>query len=218
MSVSYVRPPTTQEATAAELRRLILAGELAPGEPLRQEALADRLGVSRVPIREALKSLAAEGLVTYAAHRGYTVTEVSAADLAEVYHLRDLLESEAIVLAISRLGDDQCAALADTLSAAADAVDRAIDPGELRETNRRLHFLLFEAAERPRLIRLLDGLWDVSDVYRALYFADPANLPHIHDEHAALIDAVRRADSAAAVRISRAHRERSRATVSARLS
>ena len=93
MTTAFVRPPTAQEAVLAEIRRLIVSGELAPGAPVRQEAVAERLGVSRVPVREALKVLEGEGHVVYAAHRGYVVAELSVDDLTEVYRLRELLEA-----------------------------------------------------------------------------------------------------------------------------
>jgi DNA-binding GntR family transcriptional regulator len=83
-----VRPPTTQEAVLAELRRMIARGEIRPGAQIVQDALADELGVSRVPLREALKMLEGEGLVTYRPHHGYFVTELSLADLLEVYRIR----------------------------------------------------------------------------------------------------------------------------------
>ena len=94
--VSFRRPPTAQEAVLAELRRAIAAGELRPGEQVLQDALAERFGVSRVPLREALKILEGEGQVTYRPHRGYFVAELDLDDLREVYRIRDLLETEAI--------------------------------------------------------------------------------------------------------------------------
>src|SRR5674476_1570791 len=91
MSEVFRRPPTAQEAVLAELRRLITAGLLRPGQQIVQDALAVQFGVSRVPLREALKILEGEGQVTYVAHRGYFVTELSLSDLIEAVsytHLR----------------------------------------------------------------------------------------------------------------------------------
>ena len=96
----FRRPPTAQEAVLAELRRAIVTGELAPGEQVLQDALAERFGVSRVPLREALKILEGEGQVTYRPHRGYFVAELDVDDLREVYRIRDLLESEAVRVAV----------------------------------------------------------------------------------------------------------------------
>src|SRR5215218_10445562 len=90
----YSRPPTSQEAVLREIRRAIMTRELKPGERVRQEELAERLNVSRVPVREALKVLEAEGQVTYQAHRGYTVVALSLEELEEIYLARRLLETE----------------------------------------------------------------------------------------------------------------------------
>ena len=103
MSEVFRRPPTAQEAVLAELRRLITAGLLRPGQQIVQDALAVQFGVSRVPLREALKILEGEGQVTYVAHRGYFVTELSLSDLIEVYRIREILEAEAVSIAVPQM-------------------------------------------------------------------------------------------------------------------
>src|ERR671926_364153 len=105
-SPGYSRPPTSQEAVLGEIRRAIMSRELQPGERVRQEQLAERLNVSRVPVREALKVLEAEGQVTYQAHRGYTVVELSLAELEEIYLARRLLETETTRRAVPRVDAD----------------------------------------------------------------------------------------------------------------
>ena len=90
----FQRPPTAQEAVLVELRARILRGDLTAGTPLRQEDLASSLGVSRVPVREALRMLESEGHVRYAAHRGYRVADLGVEDLAETYRLRGLIEDD----------------------------------------------------------------------------------------------------------------------------
>ena len=90
----FQRPPTAQEAVLVELRARILRGDLTAGTPLRQEDLASSLGVSRVPVREALRMLESEGHVRYAAHRGYRVADLGVEDLAETYRLRALIEDD----------------------------------------------------------------------------------------------------------------------------
>ena len=88
--------PTAQARAAAALRTAILDGELRPGQRVSQEAWAARVGVSMIPVREALRALAGEGLVAYRPRRGYAVTELDLDDLDEVYRLRALLETEAL--------------------------------------------------------------------------------------------------------------------------
>jgi len=217
MTRPFQTPPTAQEAVLAELRRLLVTGELAPGAPVRQEALAERLGVSRVPLREALKVLEGEGHVVYARHRGYVVAELSVEDLVEVYRLRELLEAEAIRVATPRVTPSHL----EALQAASDAVevaDRDGDVAEITAANRAFHFLLFDAAGMPRLSRTLRQLWDATDVYRSVYFAEAANRERVHGEHAALLAALRRGDAKSAVRIQAEHRAHSVAAVTAALS
>jgi DNA-binding GntR family transcriptional regulator len=213
---AFVRPPTAQEAVLAEVRRLLVTGELAPGTPVRQEALAERLGVSRVPLREALKVLEGEGHVVYLPRRGYVVAELSVDDLVEVYRLRELLEAEAIRVAVPRLDETAI----DGIVAAGKAVDRAgrgHDLAEMTASNRRFHFLLFDAAGMPRLSRTLRQLWDATDVYRAVYFAEPANRTRVAHEHADLLVALRAKDAEAAVAAQSAHRDHSVVAVRAAL-
>jgi DNA-binding GntR family transcriptional regulator len=216
VTATFERPPTATEAVIVELRRLLVAGELAPGAPVRQEALAERLGVSRVPLREALKVLEGEGQVHYHRHRGYVVAQLSVDDLVEVYRMRELLEAEAIRAALRHVDDDLVAEMR-TAAADVEAAAQADDVTEITAANRRLHFLLFDAAGMPRLARTLRQLWDATDVYRSVYFAGPNNRDRVHHEHDDLIRAVARRDADAAVAIQAEHRAHSVAAVTAAL-
>jgi len=209
----FSKPPTAQEAVLAEMRRLLVTGELAPGTPIRQEALAERLGVSRVPVREALKVLEGEGHVEYSAHRGYVVAELSVEDLVEVYRLRELLEAEAIRVAVPKLTSTDLDAIEQ---AAADVTAAGVrsDLADVTAANRAFHFLLFDAAGLPRLSRTLRQLWDATDVYRSVYFASPSNLSRVHDEHDDLVAALRAGDVTAAITTQAAHRAHSVEAVS----
>jgi DNA-binding GntR family transcriptional regulator len=209
---AFQRPPTAQEAVLQALRTEILAGALRPGERIVQESLAERYGVSRVPLREALRILEGEGQVTYLPHRGYVVAQLSLADLTEVYRLRELLEPEAISAAVPRLDRPDIDRLVD-LSRAVDDAAAGGDLLALADANRRFHFAIFEAADRPRLVRLLRQLWDATDAYRSVYFAVAGNRRRVSREHAALLRAIRNADVAAAIAAQAAHRDHSVATL-----
>ncbi|MCZ3388396.1 MAG: GntR family transcriptional regulator [Actinomycetia bacterium] len=203
----FRRPPTAQEAVLVELRRAIISGELRPGEQVLQDALAERFGVSRVPLREALKILEGEGQVIYRPHRGYFVAELDIDDLREVYRIRDLLESEAVRVAVPQIAAEEIAALAEAL----EVVEHASACGDLpmmAEANRRFHFGLIEAARMPRLSRLVRVLWDATDVYRSLYYSDGSHREVVHNEHRAVLEAVRLGDADRAVTLLLAHRER----------
>lgn len=204
---------TAAQRTHAALRSDILTGLLPPGEQLIQEDIADRYGVSRVPVREALQLLTSEGLVSHVPNRGYFVTELDVTDLLEVYRLRQLLETEAIGKAIPALGDTDLARLQQL----AAKVEQADSLAELTNANREFHFALFEAAGMPRLVRLLRQLWDASDVYRTLYFQQSGNRERVHHEHAAMLEAIAAADTDEAIRLHDEHRDHSVAWVRAQL-
>jgi DNA-binding GntR family transcriptional regulator len=201
------RPPTAQQFVLGELRRAITTGRLRPGAPIRQDALAEELQVSRVPLREALKTLQGEGLVTYEAHRGYFVETLSLDDLREVYRIRELLEEEAVRRAVPRLTDDDLA----RLEAAQDDVERAAAAGDvaaMAAANRAFHMMLFDCSGMPRLVRLIRTLWDSTDAYRSMYYGEPGNRERVIKEHRATLDALRRRsadDAVATLDVHRAH-------------
>ncbi|AXK31975.1 GntR family transcriptional regulator [Streptomyces armeniacus] len=199
------RPPTAQQFVLGELRRAITSGELRPGEPIRQDALAADLDVSRVPLREALKILEGEGLVVHRAHRGYSVTELSLADLEEVYRIRELLEAEAVRQAAARLGPELLARLEEA-QREVERAGAAGDVADMAAANRRFHFALVEESRMPRLIRLIGTLWDATDAYRSLYYAEEPNRERVVREHHAVIEALRAGDAETAVRWLDEHR------------
>jgi DNA-binding GntR family transcriptional regulator len=206
MSEVFRRPPTAQEAVLAELRRLITAGLLRPGQQIVQDALAVQFGVSRVPLREALKILEGEGQVTYVAHRGYFVTELSLSDLIEVYRIREILEAEAITIAVPQMTAEDIHRLEGAerdVRAAADIADVVA----MTTANRRLHFAILDACALPRLVWLIRLLWDATEVYRSVYYNDAHNREMVDSEHRALVAAVRAGDATAALVVLTEHRE-----------
>ena len=202
------KSPTAQEAVLRELRSDIVLGVLAPGSQVVQESLAQRYGVSRVPLREALKILEGEGLVSYHPHRGYFVMELSIDDLAEVYRLRSLLEAEAISLAVPHLAREDCDAL-EAILYEMQSASSCGDISGLADANRRFHFGIFDQAAMPRLSRLLNQLWDATDVYRTLYFQSDVNRHRVSAEHAEMLAALRNLDAGKLIDLHDAHREHS---------
>jgi len=199
------RPATAPAFVLAQLRRAIIAGELLPGQPLRQDALAERFGVSRVPLREAFKVLESEGQVVYTPHRGYKVATLSLTDLLEVYRIRELLEAEAVRVAIRRSADDVVA----KLRAAAQEVETASAAGDLltmTEANRRFHFLMVTAARMPRLEKLIQVLWDATETYRFVYYGDEGNRHRVENEHRRIIEAFADRDADQVITLLNEHR------------
>ena len=202
------RPVTTPHYVLSELRRLILTGALSPGQPIRQDALADLLGVSRVPIREALKILEGEGQVEYRPRRGYVVSELSVEDLSEIYRLRRLLETEAARQAVKLITDEEVV----TLEQAEVEVEEAGQAGDvvaIAAANRRFHFIIFEAARMPHLLQLLARLWDSTAAYRSVYYGSDERRRRFEEEHHDIIDAVRARESRTLVGLLNVHRDAS---------
>jgi DNA-binding GntR family transcriptional regulator len=203
---AYSRPPTAQEAVLAEIRRAIVSGELEPGQPIRQSVLAERLGVSRVPVREALKILQGEGQVEYQPHHGYVVTRLDLDDLREVYRIRQLLETEAARISVPAFTGADLMALSD----AARDVDLAGDVEDyvaMSDANRRFHFLLVEGAGMDRLSHLVHILWDATDVYRSFYYTDASNRSRVRAEHAAIVKAAAAHDMEGVIQLLDDHRQ-----------
>lgn len=205
-SQAFHRPPTAQEAVLDEVRRFIATGQLAPGQKIVQDALAVKLGVSRVPLREALKILEGEGQVSYVAHRGYFVTELSLSDLLEVYRIREILETEAVVIGVPKMTAEDLARLEEAERDVQDASNIA-DVIAMTAANRRLHFAILEACALPRLIWLIRLLWDATEVYRSVYYNDAGNRDVVGAEHRALVVAARAGDVPAALLVLTEHRE-----------
>lgn len=203
--IDFQRPLTAQEAVLAQLRAEILVGALRPGSPIRQDAIATRLGFSRVPVREALKTLEGENLVSYRPRQGYFVTELNFEELEEIYNIRRLLESEAIHLSMAKLTSEDI----ERMKQAAFEVEEASVSGKLAEltiANRRYHFALFEPSGQQHLLRIIGNLWDASDAYRSLYFSSFENRVVINREHQEILDAVVSKDEERAVELLQVHR------------
>jgi DNA-binding GntR family transcriptional regulator len=196
---------TVQHATLLWLREQIAGGVFRPGMQLRQELLAQQFGVSVPPVREALKTLEAEGQVVYSPHRGYFVASMSYPELAETYRIRELLEGEAVRCAVPVLARADLQRMREAIRDM-DAAHRLDDLAALTNANRRFHFTLVEAAALPRLAEIVRVLWDATDRYRSLYFATHQHRRRVNQEHRAILAAVRDRDAEAAVELLRVHR------------
>jgi len=196
---------TVQHATLRWLREQIVSGRYEPGAQLRQENLARDFGVSVPPVREALKTLEAEGQVVYSPRRGYFVAELSADELVETYRIRDLLETEATLRAVGVLTKDDIARMRVAIRDM-ERASRNDDLALLTAANRRFHFTVLDAAGMPRLTDIVRVLWESTDRYRSLYFATPQHRRRVNSEHRAIMAAVARGDAGTAVELMREHR------------
>jgi len=208
-------PRTAEAVAAAELRGAIVRGELKPGDKIRQEATADGLGISMIPVREALKTLATEGIVTYRPQRGYFVTELPASAIADIHVARDLVEARVEADAFPRLTAVEFDRMERYVRDQSRAVEER-DAVEMIATNRRFHFTIFELCENPWLLRFVTQLWDTLDPYRVLSYrrmwiedADRHVPAEILAEHERILEVLRSGRLDHALRLLAEHRLRS---------
>ncbi|HVO01776.1 MAG TPA: GntR family transcriptional regulator [Candidatus Cybelea sp.] len=187
---------TATEYVEHTLKRAILSGALAGGTPLRQEDLAAEFGLSRMPIREALRQLEAQALVDFYPHRGAVVTEISASEGADNYAIRSALEPAALRLSVPHL----IAADLDRAGALVDEMDDE-ESARLGELNRRFHMTLYSRAGRPRLLTLVDQQLAAADRFLRFHLAVMGRNHLSQAEHRSMIDAcaARDVDQACAI-------------------
>lgn len=190
----------------ATIRSRILSGELAPGEQLAEEALAESCGVSRTPVRDALRRLEAELLVARSDTQRTFVADWSLDDVADAFELRAILEGRAARLAAARITPAVLDRLRDANALVGQAVQQAVpDIAAFLEGNRQFHATLLETANSRRLTALLTTLIEQPVVWRTAHFYDRASLVRSHDEHNELIAAFQRRDGAWAEAIMTGH-------------
>jgi DNA-binding GntR family transcriptional regulator len=189
-----------EEVVTTALRDAILSGELRPGERLLQEQLAEQLRVSRIPLRDALRRLEAEGLVRMGPRRGAEVASLTAVDVSEIYEIRISLESELMRAAVAALGPADIARLVDMSEHMDDNVE---DPAAGSRARRGFYSELYRHAERPRTHRLIFGLRDDVQRYHVMNNIDVA----LHD-HATLRECIRAKDADGAAELHREHLRR----------
>lgn len=206
-AVRLPRPRTTPEHALEGLRQAILGSELRPGQRINQEDVADALGVSVAPVREALRTLEQEGQVTYIPRRGYFVTELSIAELQEIYDLRRVLEDLAVRHALPRLGPEEI----DRIELAARDCANAADVGNVAaelDANRRFHFAIVQSTDQPQTHRVIRLLWDSTEAYRAMYYNSASERRESIQAHDRILEALRQGEIEALVCELNDHRQR----------
>lgn len=180
---------TLAEKAYAALHDAILSGQLAPGERLRIEQLAENLGMSPMPIREAIRRLDAAGLVELAPHKTTRVTELSVDDLREVYEARLALEPLAIRLAALRFDSADEAAATASLARYVDAYNQGDGQPAIWSAHTDFHFALYRAAGSRWLLRLITPLWESSERYRRASLPLERSLRERQSEHESILEA-----------------------------
>ena len=193
------------------LRTAILDGELQPGEWLRQQQIADALGVSQMPVREALKALAADGVVEYVPYRGARVVGFSPDDVADLYSQRSFLEGRAARAAAHSITPEELAQLRAVHTEMRGQLTSSISRYSL--LNRRFHQIIYTATQRDYLIHALDQIWSAFPTMMMSYFAQTAALEPSEreaqdlEQHGAIVGALERRNGREAERLMRQHIE-----------
>lgn len=195
------------------LRQAILKGELEPGERLMEIQLAERLGVSRTPIREAIRKLELEGLVLMIPRKGAEVAKISEKSLRDVLELRRSLEELAIELACQRMTQEEIDELEDAQRAFRKAVDSK-DVMLMAETDEKYHEIIYQGTKNSRLVQILNNLREQMYRYRLEYIKDADKRQILLIEHDNILKAVRNRKVAEAKAAMREHIDNQEITVS----
>ncbi len=186
------------------LRDAILRGDLEPGERLMEIALANRLGVSRTPIREAIRKLELEGLVVMIPRRGAQVASITQKDLQDVLEVRTSLEELAVRLACERILPEQLDQMREALKTFETAL-KGTDVAVIARADVDFHDVIFSATENARLVQILNNLREQMYRYRLEYLKDFSSHERLLQEHKELLAAIEAHDQENAARIIRTH-------------
>ncbi len=208
MTARPARSISASERVASDLRRMILAGEILPGERIVQEDLAERFGASRLPVRDALRLLEAEGLVTLVANTGAWVAKLSLEECEEVYQIRERVEPLLVRMSVPGLDAAAIARLHELV----DAMRETSSIEEFLRLDRDFHSLSYSGAETGMLGDFVARLWNTTQHYRRAFseiYGVHTNRA-VHLEHELLVLAIERGDADEAERIVHAHIRRTR--------
>ncbi|RKT87026.1 DNA-binding transcriptional regulator, GntR family [Saccharopolyspora antimicrobica] len=208
MSEKAAASGVASQRVAEHLRNMILSGELAPGARIRQEDVAARLGASRLPVREALRILAAEGLAVLKSNTGAWVSKLDLNECEGVYKIRERIEPLALAESIPNLTPEDIAHL-ERLQA---EIEDNTDVDRFLRLDRELHLATYAGCHNRELTSMVHRFWNTTQHYRRAYarVIDSAGQQLINFEHRLIIEAVKRADTVDAERFLTGHIRRTR--------
>ncbi|OUM93945.1 MAG: GntR family transcriptional regulator [Firmicutes bacterium ZCTH02-B6] len=195
-----------RELVFEAIREAIITGHLKPGERLMEIQLAEELGVSRTPVREAIRKLEQEGFVVMVPRKGAYVADISMKDIAEVFEIRGALEGLAAELAAERATEEQLERLERLLVEIGECIERQ-DVDGMIEKDTAFHDLLFSASHNERLVQILSLLREQIQRFRSRTLARVERMKVALEEHKAIVEALGRRDSELARSLAEAHIE-----------
>jgi len=199
------RPLTIAQSVAEQIREQILRREIKGGEPLRQDAIAKSFGTSIIPVREALRQLAAEGLVELQSHRGAVATELTLDKALEWINLRRLIETDLISAAIDKITEEDLLRAEQVLGRFDRAMNQRTEIDQWSDYNFEFHSTLYAPANRPETMKVLASLHAKCDRYLRLQLLTGDHIERAEEEHQQLIDLCRKRDKRAAKTLTNDH-------------
>ncbi|GAA2058216.1 GntR family transcriptional regulator [Williamsia deligens] len=202
----------SQAAILDAVRTVILDGVAPPGTPIPVDTVAAHFGVSRIPVREALKTLVGEGIVDHRANGGYSIARLTAAELAELYLVRGALETAAHGIALpAACADDDAQA-----QSAYIALDRAVladDVTGYHQESRAFHLALVRPCRMQRLLHVLESTWNITEPGRPMWQLPVTERVALHLGHADMLSAFLARDADALAAATTEHNDRLRAAI-----
>jgi len=198
------RPGLSQQLILDEIRRAILTGDVPPGSPIPVDETAEVFGVSRIPIRETLKTLIGEGLVEHQPRAGYTVASLTVEEFKEIYIVRGVLEMAALTAAIGNAEPEDDRRAAQAL----EALDRAMathDHPAYQRESREFHLALVRPARMPRLLHMIELVWNLTEPIQPMKHITDAHRHQLHVQHGTMLQAFSGRDSATLLAVARGH-------------
>lgn len=196
----------SQAAILVELRRVILEGGVPPGTPIPVDQVAETFGVSRIPVRESLRTLIGEGLVDHRPHAGYLVAQLTAEEFQGLYTVRGVLEKAALAAAVGQAigSDDQVA------TEALEALDQSMRDNDFRGyhvASRAFHLALVMPSRMRPLLGMLESAWNVTEPFQPMTLIDDEQRRLLHAEHRDMLDHFLARDSDALLEVAGRHLE-----------
>lgn len=177
------------------LREAILKGELLPGERLMEIQLAKKLGVSRTPIREAIRMLEQEGLAVTSPRKGAEVAGMTLKDMENVLEIRDALDELAARVACEKMNEEQLERLRIARDEFMESMQRQdVEVKEIAQADVKFHDVIYEATDNGKLVTLLSNIREQMYRYRVEYLKDEYNYPELVKEHAEIVKAIEERD------------------------
>ncbi|MFI7589120.1 GntR family transcriptional regulator [Spongisporangium articulatum] len=194
-------------AVLEELRRVILDGGAPPGTPIPVTDLAQLLGVSPIPVREALKTLVGENLVQHRPNIGYVVAQLTRAELREIYVVRGVLEGAALRAAVLEATPDDVGVASAAHSALSEAIAVA-DPRAYHVHSRAFHLALIGPCRMRRLMRMFEAAWNVTEPFQPMRYVSGEDRRLLHEDHAEMLAAFASGDAERLVDCAAVHHKR----------